>query len=392
MKRKHINVTTNTNMNEEERNRHIYGIINNGGFNLNHAGNEGRYTRSHHVQRLKEWDAIFNHFVGCPTGVYDTADFLQNKIMLRLTTSNGNFEYDSFPEITWIPLPCSLPNFHRCIIHVEAVNRASGYLTGSFIPIEVTHHENHPITRAFARIFQVASRHPPMFQSNEDLILMTIFENDSLQRMCECLVKGGHDFAEFDEMHDPNRHENANLLSDFRHILPDPETLQRANATIARMMPPSGEMSIEDSQHFHEIWRSIVFPETNPQQRRDAYARYAADQINIHRYLRIHWAHEYPDLPNPIVLPFNDRRHHHYRENNPVDHNLALQMERNQYIQSLYDGQNNDERARIAATDIRMRQNEIQIQDPAAEPPVPVVPVVPAVPALPVNRVLEYDG
>ena len=363
-------------MNEEERNRQIYGIINNGGFNLIRAGNEGRYTRLHHFQTLEEWDTIFDHIVGCPTGVYDTADFLQNRMMLQLTRSNDNdnFEYDSFPEITWIPLPCSLPNFHRCILHVEAVNRATGYLTGSFIPIEVTHHENHPITRAITRMFQVAAHYPPIFQSNEDLILMTIFENDSLLRMCECLTKGGHDFDGFDIEDDPNRHENANRSSAFRHILPDPETLQRANAIIARMMPPGGEMSIQDSQHFHEIWRSNVFPEANPQQRRDAYARYAADQINIHRYLRIHWAREYPDHPNPIVLPFND----HLRENNPVDHNRAIQLERNQYIQSLYDGQNNDERARIAAMDIHLRQNQIPIRAP--------------VPALPVNRVLEYDG
>jgi hypothetical protein len=368
-------------MNEEERNRHIYGIINNGGFNLNQQGNEGRYTRSHHFQTLEEWDTIFDHFTGCPTGAYDTADFLQNR-MLQQMFNHGNLAYDAFPEIVWIPLPCSVPNFRRCILHVEVVNRATGYLTGSFIAIEVTYHDNHPIVQAFTRMFQVAAQHPPMFQSNEDLVLMTVFDDASIQRMCECLTKGGRNFEEFDEMHDPNRIENPNLTSASRHILHDPETLQRANDTVARMTPRGGDMSLEESQRLREVWGSIVFPETTAQERRDAYARYAADQINIHRYLRIHWAHEYPDHPNPILLPFND----FVRENNPVDHNLAFQMQRNQYIQALYDGQNNRERARIAAMDVRLRQNEIPIQDPAAEP------AEPAVPALPVNRVLEYDG
>ncbi len=367
----------NENMNEEERNDHIYGIINNGGFNLNQQGNEGRYTRSRHFQTLEEWDTIFNHIRGCPMGVYDTADFLHNRMMLQLMR-NGNFGYDTFPEIVWIPLPCSVPNFRRCILHVEAVNLATGYLTGSFIAIEVTYHDNHPIVQAFTRMFQVAAQYPPIFQSNEDLVLMTVFDDTSIQRMCECLTKGGHNFAEFDEMHDPNRIENPNLTSASRHILHDPNTLQRANDTVARMTPRGGDMSLEESQRLREVWGGIVFPETTPQERRDAYARYAADQINIHRYLRIHWAHEYPDHPNPIVLPFNDHRYHH-RENNPADHNRAVQLERNQYIQALYDGQNNRERARIAAMDVRLRQNEIPIEDPAE-------------PALPVNRVLGYDG
>lgn len=361
-------------MNEEEYTAHIHGIINNGGFNMNRQGNEGRYTRSHHFQTLEEWDTVFNHIRGCPMGVYDTADFLQNRMMLQLTRS-GNFEYDTFPEIVWIPLPCSVPHFRRCILHVEAVNRATGYLTGSFIPIEVTYHDNHPIAQAFTRMFQVAAQYPPMFQSNEDLLLMTSHNDVAIQRMCECLTKGGHNFAEFDEMHDPNRIENPNLTSASRHILHDLNTLQRANDTVARITPRGGDMSLEESQQLREVWGGIVFPETTLRERRDSYARYAADQINIHRYLRIYWTHEYPDHPNPILLPLND----FVRENNPVDQNRELQTEQNQYIQALYDGQNNRERARIAATDIRLHQNEIPIQDPAE-------------PAPPVNRVLGYVG
>lgn len=388
----------NANMNEEERTDYIYRMINNGGFDLNREGNQGRYTRSHHFQTLDEWDTIFTHLVGCPNGVYDTADFLQNRMMLQLLRHNGNLEYDSFPEITWIPLPCSVPNFQRCILHVEAVNRETGYLTGSFIPIEITHHDNHPITQAFIRMFQVAAHYPPMFQTNEALILMTIFENAPLQRMCECLTRGGHDFTGFHNIQDPNRIQNANLTTASRHILYDPDTLQRANATVARMEPPGGasEMSLEQSQRLHEVWRGIVFPETTPQQQRDTYARYAADQINMHRYFRLHWAREYPQYPNPVVLPFHHLNHHHdhhhYRENNPVDHNYALLRIENQYIQSLYDGQNNNERARIAAMNVRLRQNQIPIPNDQINHQDQDQHQDQQQPALPVNRVLEYDG
>lgn len=370
-------------INEEERTRHIYGFINNGAYNLNQEGNQGRYTRSHHFQTLDEWESIFRHFLASPVRVHDTADFLENRMMLGIM-SGQVFEYDSFPEITWIPLPCSIPNFRRCILHVEEVNRATGHLMGSFIPIEVTYHDNHPITETFTRIFQVDANYPPMFQTNDDLVLMTTFDNASLQRMCECLTKGGQSFAEYDAMNDPNRTDNANLTTVSRQILYDPDTLQRANAVVERMMPPgcNGDISIEQYQRMHEAWRSVVFPETTLQQQRNAYARYAADQINMHRYFRLHWAHEYPQYPNPVVLPFHDRHHyHHQRENNPADHNQALEAPVNHYIQALYDGQNNNERARIAATDVRLRQNQIPIDGAPLQPP-----------DLPVNRVLEYDG
>ena len=345
-------------MNEEEREDQIFmHTINNGGFNLNQPGNQGRYTRSHHFQTIEEWEEIFVHLMGTPNGVYDTGDLLHNMVMQQIM-SGQNFEYDLFPEITYIPLPCSMPNFRRCILQVEAVDLATGHLTGTFIPIEVTYHDNHPIAQQFTRTFEVNAHYPPSFQMNEDLILMTTCYEPSIRRMCECLTKGGSNFAEFDEMEDPNRNENANLTCASRHILPDPVARERANATVARMDPfNGGDMSLEQSQRLHEVWRSIVFPEATIQQRRDSYARYAADQINMHRYLRIHWAREYPDHANPFMLPFEN----YVPENNPIDRNHALQWPVNQYIQALYDGQNNSERARIAATDVRLREIQIPI-------------------------------
>jgi hypothetical protein len=353
-------------MNREQHTQRIYGIINNGGFNLNSPGNQGRYTRSHHFQTLDEWDTIFENLTGCPNGVYDTADFLQNMMFMQLTRNNGNFEYESFPEIIWIPLPCSVPNFHRCILHVETVIRETGQLTGNFIPIEITYHDNHPITQAFTRMFEVSAHDPPTFRTNEDLILMTTttIDNVSLERICKCLTRGGDDFERFNNWIDANRIENANLTTASRHILYDPEMLTRANnrqneLTLAhRQANGEREMSIRESEQVYCAWRDIVFPESTAQEERYAYSTYAADQIMMHRYCRLYWAREYYDHPNPIVLPF---AHQYQRENNPVDHNRALQRIHNQYIQSLYDGQNNDERARIEAIHVELRQNEIPI-------------------------------
>ena len=51
-------------------------IINNGGFNLDRPGNEGRYTRSHYIQNPDEWDSIFEHFIGYSHALYDTSEFI----------------------------------------------------------------------------------------------------------------------------------------------------------------------------------------------------------------------------------------------------------------------------------------------------------------------------
>ena len=112
----------------------------------------------------------------------------------------------------------------------------------------------------------------------------------------------------------------------------------------------------------------------------------------MHRYSRIQWVHYYPNRPNPIELPYNialnpvNNEREHVRENNPADRNRAGQNLANHYIQALYERQNNDERARIAATEVRLRLRANQIQpepEPEHEPePQPA----------PVNRVLDLDG
>jgi hypothetical protein len=102
------------------------------------------------------------------------------------------------------------------------------------------------------------------------------------------------------------------------------------------------------------------------EQRREAYARYAADQINIHRRERIQFGYDHPAHPNPYLLPSNDYDYddydYHEHENNPADrvrvhnhnhnHNHHHHHPANVYIQQLYNAQNNDERARIAAVNV----------------------------------------
>jgi hypothetical protein len=66
-------------------------------------------------------------------------------------------------------------------------------------------------------------------------------------------------------------------------------------------------------------------------------------------------------LPHNIVFNHaNDNGREHLRENNPADRNVALRNEANQYIQVLYNRQNNDERAVIAAMEIRLRAPRIE--------------------------------
>jgi hypothetical protein len=364
------NNLNNLNMN----NNQVQDYINNNRINLNAPGNQGRYTCSTHFQTLEEWDSIFSHLSVYSAGVHATADFLQGMQLRRPNDHRRNYAYDSFPLIAWIPLPCSIPHFSRCILHVEEVNPRTNTLSGSsFIPVEITHHDNHPITSAIARMFR-EDRHPhrhqypPSYQTNESLVFETARENEAIRQMCACLTRtqGGNNFAEYDAQQDANRNEqHADLNTASRHILYDPETLARANARVNELMLAQQgrgvhEMTIQESQQVHRAWREVVFPETTAEERRYAYARYAADQIMMHRYVHDNNENNNPYEPNPIALPFDDDDHrennrhhrHHHRENNPVDRARQEQAPENVYIQELYNGQNNDERARIAAQDV----------------------------------------
>lgn len=347
------NGNNNLNMN----NNQVQDYVNNNRINLNAPGNQGRYTRSTHFQTLEDWDSIFSHLSVYSVGVHATADFLQGMQLRRHRHNHHHhhhaYAYDSFPLIVWIPLPCSIPNYSRCILHVEEVNPQTNTLTGSsFIPVEITHHDNHPITPAIARMFRQDRHHYlPSFQTNESLVFETVRENEAIRQMCACLTQGGNNFEEYDAQQDANRNEqHADLNTASRHILYDPETLARANSRVNELMLAQQgrgvhEMTINESQQVHRAWRDVVFPETTAEERRYAYARYAADQIMMHRYVHDIHDNNDPYEPNPIALPFDNDDDNH-RENNPVDRARQEQAPENVYIQELYNGQNNDERAR----------------------------------------------
>ena len=52
----------------------------------------------------------------------------------------------------------------------------------------------------------------------------------------------------------------------------------------------------------YALWRDIVYPQTaTAEERRETYATFAAEQVNMHRVARIQWGHDYPNSPNPIT-------------------------------------------------------------------------------------------
>ncbi len=349
------------------RERQIYGIINNGGFNISRAGNQGRYTRCHHFRTMEDWDAIFSHLTGVPHIIYDTADYLY---YVRFSPRYEVMEYEAFPEIVLIPMPQILQHFRRVVLHVECFNTQTNHLTGQFVPLLVSYHENHPISAAITRLFHVESQHAPLYQTNESLALLTFYQpvpvaaggganrafphelnHVYVERMCRYLIQPGNDFAAFDAMQ-----VDASMF-----ILPDPALLARARREV--IVPDYDDDPI-GAREANERWLDVVYPDRFPteQQRREMYTTYAVDQINIHRRARIRWARDFPHLPDPYELPMLGAEVE--RENNPAhrfERGRAVEM--NEFIQQLWDGQNDEDRARIllAMEDIVANEHVIPV-------------------------------
>ena len=332
---------------QEEYRNIVNRIINNGGFNLERQGNEGRYTRSRHIQNPDEWDSIFDHFIGYSHALYDTSDFIYHRDF-----SGRAAAHESFPKIVYIPLPSREPNFRRCILHVEMVDTRPNHLTGEYIPVVIAYNVNHPLAQAITRLFEVETRSRPLYMSNDQLVMQTAYNERMIRQMCTHLVEAGDDFETFDAM----------VLERASHVLPDPGLVIRANREIRI---PDCDVDPIGFREGNALWRNIVYPQNaTAEERREMYATFAAEQVNMHRYSRLQWARDYPNRPNPIELPYNivfnhpnDNGREHLRENNPADRGVALQNQANQanqYIQVLYNQQNNDERARIAATEVRL--------------------------------------
>ncbi len=352
----------------EVRERQVYAIVNNGGFNLSRGGNQGRYTRCHHFRTIEEWDAIFNHLIGFPPIIYDTADYIY---YTQFSPRHEVMEYEAFPEVVLIPLPQISPHFHRVVLHVECVNRQTNHLIGQFIPLLVSYHENHPIAQAITRLFHVEAQHPPIYQTNESLALLTYYQpvpdvanrnfphdlnHVHVERMCHYLIQPGDNFAAFDGMR----------VDAPTFIFADPALVARARREV--VVPDYDEDPI-GAREANERWLDIVYPDRFPteQQRREMYTRYAVEQINIHRRASIKWARDFPHEPNPYMLPHLG-----------VGMGMGMGQERgemNEFIQQLWDGQNDEDRARILLMMENIVANEhvidaipIPVPDPVPEP------------------------
>lgn len=363
---------------EDHHERNVYYIVNNNGYNLNRPGNEGYYTRSHHFHTTDDWDSIFDHLLGHPHNIYPTSDFIYDLSISGRAAANP----EAFPEIVYIPLPSNEPGFKRCILHVEEVDTGTGTLCGRYIPIVVKYHVNHQIAHAIMRLFD-GSR--AFYQTKEQLLMLTSYSDVWIHRMCEQFRPPGNNFETFDEM----------LFPAADHVLPDPEVVIRANREICIL--PDYDDNPRGAQEARELWRNVVYPRNaSAEERREMYATFAAEQVNMHRISRIQWGHDYPNRPNPIELPRIVEQggdgdgdgvniqlldNGNWRENNPADRNAARLNLANVYIQHLWDGQNNEERARVASTEVRLRavQNEAEGGRRGCGP-------------IPVNHMLNLDG
>ena len=345
---------------EAEHENSVYRIINNGGYNLNSEGNEGRYVYSRIMTDIEVWDDVFDYLT-LPPVAHNTSGYIYDHSYGR---RQEDLRLEAFPLVDMIPLPSGTPGFRRCVFHIEEVinvgNRQDPQyqLTGRCFPVPVSYHVNHPIAQAIVRVFHFDD---PQYQSNESTLLMTSYNDEWIRQLAALLAEPGN-----------NREAFAQIIPGVIreptiNVFPDLELVQQANRTI--VVPEYDDDPRGAQEVAYQQWRNIVYPPVTEEQHRAAYEAYAAEQINIHRRLRIKWAREYPNHPNPIELPLEDER-----ENNPADRIPADNNPANSYIQRLYNAQNNDHRARIAAIDVRVREPQ------------------PALPALPVNRVLDLDG
>ena len=348
---------------EARHSNHVYRVINNGGYNLRRPGNQGRYTHSRHITSVEDWDAVLD-YLRLPPLAYETSGYIYDHSFGRV---QAHLLPNAFPEVVLIPLPSTTPGWRRCIFHIESVeNIGNGHplrqqLTGRYIPVPVSYHENHPIAEAITRIFHTEAPDTPFYQSNEELAILTSADRDDtwIREMASLLAQPGNNFEAFDRIVP-----EVIVAGNVTNVLPDLELVRRANRTI---IIPDYDMDPIGARAASEQWRDMVYlvPATE-EQRREAYARYAADQINIHRRERIQFGYDHPAHPNPYLLPSNDYDYddydddYHEHENNPADrvraqnhnHNHHHHHPANTYIQQLYNAQNNDERARIAAVDV----------------------------------------
>ena len=364
--------------NEEEIDHHeqhalrINHIVNNGGLNVNRPGNEGRYMFINYITSSLDWDSIFDHVV-LPPIARNTIGYIRAQMRMQIQGDEEDVDPVLFPEVVMIPLPSRTPGFRRCIFHIEEVATIGEddgdeqyRLTGRFFPVYVAYHMNHPIAQEVNRIFGIENPNAEtrFYQTNYMLLLLTSYNEDRIRQMAHLLVQPGDNFAGFSNII------STAIRNPAANVLVNPVLVERANREV---LVPYYDANMEYNADHYEQWRAIVYPEFTEEQQREAYSKYALEQVRMHCCRRLEWERENPNQPNRYELPFNDDG----CENNPVDRDRACAYENineaNAYIRELYAAQNNRQRERIVAAAARLRE----VLAPAA---------------IPVNRVLEYDG
>ena len=305
---------------------------------------KGRYVNIQEITKIDDWDSIFKHVIGVPLAVYDTAQLIYDKeffgaslalgserttrlLTLLKDAPQGKAGHRSrYPDVMYIPLYCSLPGFHRCILHVETTE-----MDQLFIPVEVTYHVNHLVAKGIEQVFfsKENCSSSTFITDNEILHYYTVQNEDCRQRI-KRLINETDNFEEFDQTY------QIPLLNLFH----DPERIAYAKRNVIYCDPDIDPIGFKES---NLMWKEIVYPKSS----KEAFLQFIFNQINIHRRERIKWQSKNPEIFNPFILPLDEEIVENLLFHKR--HNLA-----NQYINKLWKSLNEDERLQVILTEIKL--------------------------------------
>ena len=278
--------------------------------------NKGRYVNVQEITKIDDWDLIFKHVIGVPLAVYDTAQLIYDKEFLACHKSR-------YPNVMYIPLYCSLPDFHRCILFVE-----TSEMDQLFVPVEVTYHVNHLVAKGIEKVF--LSEENYTFITDNELIHYYTIQNEDCLRRIKSLINESDNFEEFN-------HTYQIPLSNF---FPDPERVLYAKTNITYCDPDDDPIGAKEA---NRLWKEIIYPKSC----KEAFLQFIFNQINIHRRQRIKWQTQNPEIFNPFILPSDNEV-----VENPLfhkRHNLA-----NLYVNKLWKSLNENERLQVVLIEIKV--------------------------------------
>jgi len=277
--------------------------------------NKGRYVNVQEITKIDDWDLIFKHVIGVPLAVYDTAQLIYDKELLC--------HKSRYPNLMYIPLYCSLPDFHRCILFVE-----TSEMDQLFVPVEVTYHVNHLVAKGIEKVF--LSEENYTFITDNELIHYYTLNNEDCLRRIKSLINESDNFEEF----------NQSYQISLSNVFPDPERVLYASSNIVYCDPDVDPIGAKEA---NQMWKEIIYPKTS----KEAFLQFIFNQINIHRRQRIKWQKQNPEIFNPFILPSDNEV-----VENPLfhkRHNLA-----NLYVNKLWKSLNENERLQVVLIEIKV--------------------------------------